>query len=153
MNVEIIHVTKNADLDECIAIRREVFVDEQGVSEEEEIDEQDVVGVGHHLYVRDDAGVPVATARYKRYDDETAKIQRVAVRKPYRAGGYGRVVMEAIEQMAKSDGFRAAVLDAQCHAEGFYKKLGYTTISENPFLDAGILHVRMKKPLTSSSGE
>ncbi|MFB5190228.1 GNAT family N-acetyltransferase [Alicyclobacillus fastidiosus] len=135
----------------CLAIRRAVFMDEQGVSEDEEIDDQDAIGVGHHVLVVDDGGRAVATARYKLYDERTAKIQRVAVLQPYRKYGYGRVVMDAVEQLAARDGFRVAVLDAQCHAEGFYKRLGYETISDTPFLDAGILHVRMNKPIKVSS--
>jgi predicted GNAT family N-acyltransferase len=38
-------------------------------------------------------------------------------------------------------------MDGQCQAEGFYNKLGYVTVSTEPFLDAGILHVRMQKEL------
>jgi predicted GNAT family N-acyltransferase len=149
--MKIVVVQNQADLDECLAIRREVFVDEQGVSEEEEIDEQDVVGVGHHVLVMDDHGRPAATARYQRYENDTAKIQRVAVRKEFRKGGFGRAVMKAIEDLALQNGFHRAVLDAQCHAEGFYTKLGYQTVSSEPFLDAGILHVKMKRSLTPSS--
>lgn len=152
--MQTIYVASTEDLAECLAIRREVFMEEQGVSEAEEIDEEDVVGVGYHLYLRDDEGKPVAAARFKRYDANTAKIQRVAVRKPYRKLGYGKAVMEAIEAYAAEYGFNMAVLDAQCHAEAFYKKLGYVTVSEEPFLDAGILHVRMQKRIAArSNGE
>ncbi|GMA62467.1 GNAT family N-acetyltransferase [Alicyclobacillus fastidiosus] len=149
--MKVVFVTTEEELGECLAVRRAVFMEEQGVSEEEEIDDQDVIGVGHHVLVVDGGGRAVATARYKPYDAQTAKIQRVAVLHPYRKYGYGRVVMNAVEQMAARDGFRAAVLDAQCHAEGFYERLGYETISDVPFLDAGILHVRMKKPIKVSS--
>ncbi|GLG01631.1 hypothetical protein Alches_16710 [Alicyclobacillus hesperidum subsp. aegles] len=148
--MRVVIVQNEDELQTCLDIRRKVFVEEQQVPVEEEIDEQDVVGVGHHVYIENDEGTPVATARYKPYGDErdgTAKIQRVAVLKAYRKGGFGRAVMAAIEELALADGYHRAVLDAQCHAEAFYHKLGYCTVSEEPFYDAGILHVRMEKLL------
>lgn len=145
--MQIVYVKTQQELEQYLAVRRAVFMLEQGVAEEEEIDEQDVLGVGNHLYIRDEDGTAVATARFKAYDTDTAKIQRVAVLATHRKYGYGRKVMAAIEKMAAEQGFQTAILDAQCHAEGFYQKLGYETISETPFLDAGILHVRMKKQL------
>lgn len=145
--MKVVHVHTQEDLDVCLQIRREVFVEEQGVPIEEEIDDEDVVGVGNHLYIVDEAGTPVATARFKKYDETTAKIQRVAVIRAYRKAGFGRSVMEAIESMASKSGFTSAVLDAQTHAEGFYQFLGYRTISTEPFYDAGILHVKMRKAL------
>jgi len=57
------------------------------------------------------------------------------------------VLLLALEQIAGDLGLSGAILDAQCQAEKFYAKLGYEVISEEPFYDAGILHVRMKKPL------
>ncbi|WP_067618705.1 GNAT family N-acetyltransferase [Alicyclobacillus acidiphilus] len=145
--MRVVHVRTQEDLDVCLRIRKEVFVDEQNVPIAEEIDDQDVVGVGNHLYLVDDADTPVATARFKPYDHQTAKIQRVAVRADYRGQGFGRKVMEAVEAMAADRGYAYAVLDAQCHAEGFYQGLGYQTISSEPFYDAGILHVKMRKRL------
>nr|WP_134159211.1 GNAT family N-acetyltransferase [Alicyclobacillus sacchari] len=150
MHVRVVIVQTEDELKVCLDIRRRVFVEEQQVPIEEEIDDQDAVGVGHHVYIEDENGRPVATARYKPYGDVhggTAKIQRVAVLRSYRKGGYGRAVMAAIEALALADGFNRAVLDAQCHAEGFYHKLGYCTVSDEPFYDAGILHVRMEKAL------
>lgn len=145
--MQIVYVETDAELQTCLAIRREVFMDEQGVSEEEEIDGEDMVGVGHHLFIESTEGTPVATARYKAYDATTAKIQRVAVRKAFRKQGYGKIVMDAIEGMIQRDGYQKSLLDAQCHAQPFYQKLGYITVSSEPFLDAGIPHVRMKKRL------
>lgn len=64
--------------------------------------------------------------------------------------GYGKRVMEAIEQMAVEDDFSLAILDAQCHAESFYQQLGYLREDIEPFFDAGILHVRMRKVIEST---
>ncbi|MNI96548.1 putative N-acetyltransferase YjcF [compost metagenome] len=74
-------------------------------------------------------------------------MQRIAVHKDYRGKGYGRILLLALEERARELGLIFSVLDAQCHAEDFYSKLGYEVISEEPFYDAGILHVRMQKKL------
>ncbi|MNC48586.1 putative N-acetyltransferase YjcF [compost metagenome] len=125
----------------------EVFVREQQVPVEEEVDEYDVSPeVCHHLLLAD-GDKPVATGRWKVYEEGTAKLQRVAVLKEYRGGGTGRLLMEALEDSARQAGMKRTILDGQCHAEGFYNKLGYQTVSTEPFLDAGILHVRMQKDL------
>jgi len=145
--VQTLVVQTPEDLLTCLDIRREVFIEEQGVPEELEIDEQDVIGVGTHVLVKDQTGHAVATARFQKYNDTTAKIQRVAVRKQGRGKGYGNAVMVAIESAARNQGFEKAILDAQCSAEGFYRRLGYTLVSEERFLDAGIEHVRMEKRL------
>lgn len=150
--MNVVRVKSDEDLAVCLEIRREVFIEEQGVSVDEEIDEQDSVDVGHHLYICHFDGVPSATARYQAYGPNEAKIQRVAVRKAFRGMGYGRRVMDAIEQMAAENGFATAVLDAQYHAQPFYEQLGYEEEDIEPFLDAGILHVRMQKPIGSRSG-
>lgn len=74
-------------------------------------------------------------------------MQRIAVRKPFRSKGIGRVLMMALEAQARELKLQYSVLDAQVQAEAFYRKLGYETISDEPFDDAGIPHVRMKKEL------
>jgi predicted GNAT family N-acyltransferase len=145
--MQIIHVRTEDELAACFAIRKEVFVKEQGVSVEEEIDEYDASpqACRHFLLLED--GAPIATARWRPYDAKTAKLQRVAVRQPYRGKGLGRTLILHMERDAAALGYEAAVLDGQCQAETFYRKLGYEVISKEPFYDAGILHVRMKKKL------
>ena len=143
----IIPVTTRQELDACLAIRMKVFVDEQQVPAEEELDEFDVSPQACHHELLSDGDKPVATGRWKVYEDGTAKLQRVAVLKEYRGGGTGRILMEALEDSARQAGMKRTILDGQCQAEGFYNKLGYYTVSTEPFLDAGILHVRMQKEL------
>jgi predicted GNAT family N-acyltransferase len=140
-------VTTSEQLQSCLQIRREVFIEEQGVPEELEIDELDHVDACTHLLMTDDAGRALATARIKRYDERTAKVQRVAVRRSARGRGYGAVLLEAAEEVARKQGYERVVLDAQCQAEGFYRKLGYRLVSPERFFDAGIEHVRMEKAL------
>jgi len=135
------------ELQEAFAIRKEVFVDEQQVPIEEEIDAFDrLSGVCRH-YLAMEGISPIGAARWREYAPGTAKLQRIAVLKPWRGKGIGRLLVEAMERDAAALGYRLAVLDAQCTAEPFYRKLGYTTESAEPFLDAGIPHVRMCKHL------
>ncbi|WP_166238238.1 GNAT family N-acetyltransferase [Paenibacillus turpanensis] len=145
--VKVSVVTTVYELEQCFAIRKQVFVQEQQVPEELEMDEYDASpeAAVHVLAVSE--GEPVGTGRFKAYDESTAKLQRIAVLGSKRGAGFGRLVIEALENEAKSRGFAACVLDAQVQAEGFYKRLGYETVSSETFLDAGIPHVRMMKKL------
>ncbi|WP_078498854.1 GNAT family N-acetyltransferase [Paenibacillus selenitireducens] len=147
MTAKIIQVKTDEDLKRCLAIRKEVFVVEQLVPEDLEYDEYDTVdGKAYHVLLEDE-GQAVATGRLIIYHEHMAKMQRIAVAKSHRGLGYGSVLLVALEQIATDLGLSDSILDAQCQAEQFYGKLGYEVISEEPFYDAGILHVRMKKPL------
>ncbi|GGF85563.1 putative N-acetyltransferase YjcF [Paenibacillus albidus] len=147
MAAEIVHVSTEEQLQFGLDIRKKVFVEEQKVPAEEEIDEYDAIGPNVHHILLMDAGVPVATGRLIYYKAGTAKMQRIAVLKEYRSKGYGRVLLLALEELARELGLAASILDGQCQAEEFYSKLGYEVISTEPFYDAGILHVRMQKKL------
>jgi len=147
MAAEIIHVTTEEQLQYGLDIRKKVFVQEQQVPETLEIDEYDKISPDvHHVLIYDN-GEYVATGRIIYYNEETAKMQRIAVTKEYRTKGFGRVLLIAMEKLARELGLRYSILDAQCQAEPFYAKQGYEVISKEPFDDAGILHVRMKKEL------
>ncbi|MNC08840.1 putative N-acetyltransferase YjcF [compost metagenome] len=147
MAAEIVHVTTDEQLQMGLDIRKKVFVEEQKVPLEEEVDEYDVIGDNVHHMLLLDEGIPVATGRLIYYKAGTAKMQRIAVHQAYRSKGYGRVLLLALEGLAREMGLNSSILDAQCHAEDFYIKLGYKVISTEPFYDAGILHVRMEKEL------
>lgn len=124
-----------------------VFVDEQGVPADLEKDEYDASpeAGNHHLLTVDER--PVATGRWKTFEPGVAKMQRIAVLKPFRGQGFGTRLLEAMEEDAQASGYHSSILDAQCSAEDFYLKLGYETVTTEPFLDAGIWHVRMLKKL------
>ncbi|OWA36837.1 GNAT family N-acetyltransferase [Saccharibacillus sp. O16] len=145
--LKLIRVEQEEQLQRCLAVRHEVFILGQKVPPEREVDDYDRIGseAQHVLLLcgRDDA----AAGRYIPYKKATAKMQRIAVRAAYRGQGLGRVLMEALETFARQDGFQRLVLDSQCQAEGFYHSLGYVTLPDEPFDDAGILHVRMEKKL------
>ena len=144
---EISYVTTEEQLEQALGIRHHVFVIEQQVPAEIEIDQYDVISPDvHHVLLSTD-GQAVATGRLIYYSKDTAKMQRIAVLESHRSFGYGRVLLLAMEERARELGLSYSVLDAQCQAQKFYEKLGYEVISEEPFYDADILHVRMRKSL------
>jgi predicted GNAT family N-acyltransferase len=145
--MEIIRVTGKHELEQCFIIRKKVFVEEQKVPQDLELDEKDESPEAcHHLLLLEN-GRPVATGRWYKYKPQTAKLQRVAVLQAHRGQGLGKQMILAMEQHAKEHGCTASMLDGQCHAEEFYLKLGYIITSAEPFYDAGILHHKMEKPL------
>ncbi|WP_062836121.1 MULTISPECIES: GNAT family N-acetyltransferase [Paenibacillus] len=147
MAAEISYVTTEEQLEQALGIRHHVFVIEQQVPAEIEIDQYDVISPDvHHVLLSTD-GQAVATGRLIYYSKDTAKMQRIAVLESHRSFGYGRVLLLAMEERARELGLTYSVLDAQCQAQKFYEKLGYEVISEEPFYDADILHVRMRKSL------
>lgn len=141
-------VNTDYELQLCLALRRKVFVIEQGIPVDLEIDQYDAAPhkCVHGLIIAED-GEAAATGRLIPYGENSGKLQRIAVRKELRSSGVGREIVKLLEQQAVAGHFSNVLLDAQCSAEAFYANLGYVTLSVEPFLDAGIWHVRMKKDL------
>ncbi len=132
--------TDPAERAQCMAIRVAVFVDEQGVPADEELDQHDAAAT--HL-VALNAGRPLGTLRWRIVPPATAKIERVAVLREARTLGLGRLLMrEALRQVAEA-GIRTAILNAQTTVTGFYERFGFVVDGE-PFDEAGIEHVRMR---------
>jgi predicted GNAT family N-acyltransferase len=148
-----LHAARIATLEEmadALEIRRAVFIDEQQVPEDEEIDQfdgdptiaRDVVHVLVHLGGDDgEVGEPIATGRLLLDDspEERAHIARVAVLAEHRRTGAGRVVMQWLQDEARRLGRPGITLSAQLHAIPFYERLGYAARGDI-FLDAGIEH-------------
>lgn len=140
LNLEVKVVTHQNEFEDALTVRRKVFIEEQQVPEEEEIDEYEDVCT--HVVVYDN-DLPVAAGRLRDYNG-IGKIERICVLASHRQHGLGKIVMEKLESIAQSQGFQSLKLNAQTHAEGFYARLGYETISDI-FMDAGIPHVTMTK--------
>jgi predicted GNAT family N-acyltransferase len=138
--VEVKIVENDQELEEAFNVRRIVFVDEQQVPEEEEIDQHESEAVHFVLYQDEKA----AGAGRFRVLDGIGKVERICVLKECRKTGAGVAIMNKIEEHAKDRGITALKLNAQTHAIPFYSRLGYETVSEE-FLDAGIPHKTMKK--------
>lgn len=128
----------------CFEIRRVVFIIEQQVPEEEELDGRDA-GATHFLAQR--GGEDVGCARMRVVDKEGArwaKAERVAVHARARGEGVGRVVMQALEGEAQRQGCVGVVLGAQLTAVPFYLRLAYEAYGPQ-FDDAGIPHRMMRR--------
>jgi predicted GNAT family N-acyltransferase len=137
------------DMAGVYALRHEVFVLGQDVPEELERDEHDDAAV-HAVAVRADGGV-VGTGRLVGPElegraDGVATVGRMAVAEAARGTGTGSAVLRALEQRARELGLQGIELHAQVHAQRFYERLGYEAFGEQ-YLEAGILHVSMRKAL------
>jgi predicted GNAT family N-acyltransferase len=133
-------VENEQQLNEAYSIRKTVFVEEQHVPIEEEIDHLEKEAVHFILYVD---GVPSGAGRF-RVVDEYGKVERICILKEVRTGGAGTALMNKIEAYAIEQGLSKLKLNAQIQAIPFYSKLGYEVISDE-FLDAGIPHKTMAK--------
>lgn len=140
MDIKIVKSQK--ELQQAYHVRNTVFVDEQKVPPEEEIDDYEQEAI--HM-VGYESTQPIAASRL-RFVDVYGKLERICVLKKYRGLSYGSQVINAMENEIKSNGYQKAKLNAQTHAEKFYQNLGYQTISDE-FMDAGIPHVTMVKLL------
>jgi len=142
-----------ADREACFAVRKEVFVGEQGVPEDIEYDAYDAVAL-HVLAVRED-GVPLGTGRLLFGEAAAGKtgggasvgsLGRLAVTQEARGLGVGAALVRAVEDAARARGLTAVDLHAQTHALGFYERLGYVAYGPE-FPDAGIPHRAMRRVL------
>lgn len=121
-------------------IRLEVFVHEQHVPPEEEIDALDAACV--HVVAFGTHGSALATGRLL----PDGHIGRMAVLKAVRGQGLGSAVLQALMQQAQQKGFVEVVLSAQTHALQFYVRHGFVPEGAE-YLDANIPHVLMRKAL------
>jgi ElaA protein len=129
-------IALTTDIAACRRLRRTVFIDEQGVSEADEVDDLDGEAL-HLLAVRD--GRPVGTARLLVLGD-AVKVGRVCVLADQRGLGLGVALMQAAVAEARGmPGIAKVKLGAQTQALGFYERLGFTAHGPE-FDDAGIPH-------------
>ncbi len=131
------------DIAACHALRRTVFIEEQNVSEDEELDDLDDEAI-HILATQ--GGHPVGSARIILIDT-IGKIGRVCVLKDQRGTGLGaKLIQKCIEVLREQPNIETAKLGSQTHAIGFYERLGFTAYGQE-YDDAGIPHKDMTCPL------
>ena len=140
--LRIVAIENAEQMKQAWDIRRRVFIEEQHVPEEIEMDEDDAHAF-HALALLD--GKAVGCGRFVAHDDEV-KIGRMAVLADLRVKGIGREILLYLMRIAHERGYRHAVLHAQMTAEGFYLKNGYTPVGE-VFEEAGIAHRKMVREL------
>ena len=130
-------------MEAAIGVRFRVFVSEQAVPAEEELDEADATAT-HAIALS--GGDTVGTGRLLRRDDVTAMIGRMAVDSEYRRKGVGGQILLFLEEEARSQGYQRSVLHAQEYVKSFYASHGYKEHGD-VFLEVGIPHVEMRKEL------
>ena len=137
-------VTTPAEQETAFQIRRVVFMQEQNVSEAEEMDGLD--DQAHHiLYWTGSEAVGTARLRIVETEGvEWGKLERIAVLKPWRGKGIGQALVKGLIELGRDDDLTHFKLGAQCEAIGFYEKLGFTGYGE-VFMDARIPHRMMKR--------
>jgi predicted GNAT family N-acyltransferase len=128
--------------EDAFTVRIAVFVDEQGISRSDELDDLDASATHCVGYVD---GAPVAAGRLLLFDGY-AKIGRMAVLASQRGSGLGALVLDALEREGVARGVRHFKLSAQLHALGFYERRGYAAHGD-VYDDVGIPHVDMEKRL------
>lgn len=140
--IQIKIVENEEEFNIAYKIRVEVFVQEQGVSLDMELDEFDK-DAKHLLLYKDN--IPIACGRII-IQEKQAIMGRIAVLKKYRKQGYGRQICNKLIEIAKENEIEKIVLHSQYYAMDFYKKLGFKEYGE-VFEEAGINHIKMEKIL------
>ncbi|ERN54839.1 GNAT family N-acetyltransferase [Alkalihalophilus marmarensis] len=155
--MNVVKVMNDQQLKDAYSIRTKVFVEEQNVPKEEEVEDLEDQSIHFVMYENDriigsedigseDIGSKAIGAGRLRLVDGYAKAERICVAKDARGTGAGRFLMNEMEKEALNLGVSKVKLNAQTHAQPFYSKLGYE-ITSDEFLDAGIPHVSMVKTL------
>ena len=125
-------------------LRTAVFVREQGIPADVEADALDASARHAVLYNR--LGQPVATGRLLQQAPGVGRIGRMAVDRSVRGAQWGRVLLAALVDAARARGDTQVQLHAQCSAQGFYERAGFT-VAGAPYEEAGLAHVLMTQAL------
>jgi predicted GNAT family N-acyltransferase len=138
VKVAIRRVSSGRELKKAFAIRLRVFVREQGVPTEIELDRDDRRAI-HFLATS--VGRTLGTARVVMHG-RSAKIGRMAVLKTYRRKGVGAALLKRAISTARKLGAAKIYLHAQVAVIGFYEALGFHAVGRK-FDEAGIAHRKM----------
>lgn len=134
--------TKN-ELEDAFFVRREVFVNEQGVPSSLEMDEYDEKA-SHFVIYKNSS--PIGAGRIRETEAGIGKVERVCILSDYRGLHLGKQIMQALENHGSERGFNKIILNAQTQVIPFYESLGYV-ITSPEFMDASIPHRAMEKNL------
>ena len=135
-------VETESEMEAAIGVRFRVFVSEQSVPPEEELD--DDATATHAIALSQDQ--VVGTGRLIFQDDGTVMIGRMAVDQEWRRQGVGGLILEHLEALARSQGMTHSVLHAQEYVKEFYASHGYAEHG-HVFLEVDIPHIEMLKTL------
>ena len=126
------------------AVRGSVFVQEQGIAADKVWDTADATAL--HVVACNGLGQSVAAGRLVQAGSSVSTLGRMAVVAVLRGAGLGHQLLDALIQAARQRGDTQLQLHAQCSAEGFYRRAGFTPEGA-PFDEVGITHIRMVKQL------
>ena len=143
MQLSVRRAESENDMAGLRALRLDVFVKEQGVPRELELDALDATAI--HA-VATEGGAVVATGRLILTASGEAQIGRMAVRQSARRRGIGGQILRLLEAEATNSGVTQVELHAQRYVSAFYRRHGYAEEGD-PFVEAGIEHVLMRKTL------
>ncbi len=136
-------VETESELEGAINVRMRVFVIEQQIPAEEELDDADAAAT-HAIALNQ--GQIVGTGRLLYLDGGIAQIGRMAVVRQFRRRGVGGRILSFLEDEARAQGFGSCMLHAQEYVKAFYAGSGYVEHGD-VFLEADIPHVEMRKDL------
>ncbi len=131
--------TSDEDVLKVMVVRGIVFIEEQQVDWEGEIDEFEQESV--HILGEAD-GQPVAAGRLRFLADGRTKVERIAVRPAWRGRGYARDIVRFMLDHAAEQGTRNYVMHAQVHLQKFYEDFGFHREGDI-FVECGIDHITM----------
>jgi len=137
-------VASEEEMQGALAVRKQVFIEEQNIPPEIELDEDDSRAL--HMVVRD-GEKSIGTARVLFPAPGQAKIERMAVLKPLRRRGIGRQIISFLSQVLDEKQIEQAILHAQYPAVPFYKSCGFEETG-TPFYEAGIKHIKMQRRIS-----
>jgi len=136
-------VSNDSELKRAFEVRKKVFVEEQDIAESLEFDGND--GQALHMVVMDGERV-IGTARVLFLADNQAKLERMAILKPFRRKGIGRRLIYYLNEDLSKRQVAQVVLHAQYSVVAFYKSCGFEE-SGSPFWEAGIIQIKMQRQL------
>ena len=136
-------VETEAELEAAIGVRFRVFVSEQAIPAEEELDEADATAT-HVIALYQ--GQVVGTGRLLDDEQGDAHIGRMAVDQAWRRKGIGAQILACLEEEARAQGRSLCILHAQEYVKSFYAAHGYQEHGAT-FLEVDIPHIEMRKDL------
>ncbi|WP_114662625.1 GNAT family N-acetyltransferase [Polynucleobacter necessarius] len=138
-NIDILLLSWKDAASEAFSIRKAVFIEEQNVPEELELDEFDAQAMHALLKFNNQS---IGTARLVDLPNGQAQIGRMAVLPQYRGQGFGKQILVRMILAAREKGITSLMLHSQVSAVRFYEKLGF--IAQGAIYDeAGIPHRNM----------
>ena len=141
-------ILKSEGMEKAFALREEVFVDEQKVPLEYEVDDRDSLEDTIHVGVFEGDEL-LATARIMNINKDIVYFGRACVKKSCRGKGVGKFLFinmeETVKKFKKGNEKKTIRFSAQYHAMTFYEMLGYTKDNDDIFVEVGIEHISMSK--------